>query len=123
MLDAQKTTSEKKDDEMLNGEAKGQTELTYDQYKKRGNCNIVLAFYQKVQVGNGAIRRKFQLYKARGGKNLNDTKKTYRKPREQLFSQQAATQSPNLTKNMKTYLRLKQHKNLLQNTKQLEPQQ
>ena len=77
MLDAQKR-SEKNDDETLNGEANRQTELTYDEYKKRGNCIIVLAFYQKVQVGNdqemAQSERNFHpLYKPRGGKKTKIT--------------------------------------------------
>ena len=46
--------------------------------------------YIKVQIG-GAIRKKFPLHKPRGGERLKlhlgtNTKKTYRKPSEQLFS-------------------------------------
>ena len=38
------------------------------------------------------------------------TKKTYRKPSEQLFLHRRPLSYPKLTKNMKTYIRLKQHK-------------
>ena len=41
---------------------------------------------------------------------------------EQLFPNRQPLSYPNLAKNMKTYLRLKQHKNSPPNTKQLEPQ-
>ena len=51
------------------------------------------------------------------------TKKTYRKPREQLFPKRRSLSSPNLSKNIKTYMRFKQHKIRLQNIKQMEPQQ
>ena len=49
--------------------------------------------------------------------------KTCRKSSEQLFPNRRPLSHPNCTKNMKTYIRLKQHKIRLQNTKQLEPQQ
>ena len=50
--------------------------------------------------------------KKRGGKNLNKQSgtKIYRKPSEQLFSQTETLSYPKLTKNMKTYIRCKQHK-------------
>ena len=43
-------------------------------------------------------------------KNRDGSKKTYRKPSEQLFSNRRPLCYPNLTKNMKTYIRCKQHK-------------
>ena len=63
------------------------------------------------------------------GKKLNwqlgtYTKKTYCKPSGQLFPNRRSLSYPNLTtENMKTYIRFKQHKNLLENIKQIEPQQ
>ena len=75
------------------------------------NCN------KNVQVGNDL--EKAQSEKESHSKNPDGKKlmKTYRKPNEQLFSQQVATQSYlNLTKNMKTYIRHQQHKKNL-NTK------
>ena len=38
-------------------------------------------------------------------------KKTYCKPSEQLFPNRRPLSHPNLTKNMKTHIRIKQHKN------------
>ena len=51
-------------------------------------------------------------------------KRTYRKPSEQLFPNRRPLSYLNLTKTMKTYIRLENStKNRLQNIKQIEPQQ
>ena len=52
--------------------------------------------------GNGAIRKKFPLHKPRGEKKLKRhlgtyTKKTYRKPSEQLFPKRRLLSYKNLT--------------------------
>ena len=39
------------------------------------------------------------------------TKKTYRKPSEQLFPNRRPLSYPNLPENMKTHIKCKQHKN------------
>ena len=91
---------------------------------------------QKVQVGTsrqrsgkGAIRKRFPLQKPR----LEKTKltirylyhETYRKPNEQLFPNRWPLSYLNLTKNMKTYIRRQQHKQIFkhQDIKQKEPPQ
>ena len=67
--------------------------------------------------------------KNRGGKKRNqqsgtDTKKTFRKPNEQLFPNRWPLSYLNLTKTMKTQIRRQQHKNLKhQDIKQKEPPQ
>ena len=43
----------------------------------------------------------------------NYTKKTYCKPSEQLFPNRRPLSYPNLTQNMKMYIRFKQHKKLI----------
>ena len=48
--------------------------------------------------------------------------KTYRKSSKQLLSNRRSLSFPIFTKDMKTYIRFKQHKNRLQNIKQVEPQ-
>ena len=46
------------------------------------------------------------------GKQLDFyTEKTYRKPKERLFPNRRSLSYPNLSKNTKTYIRFKQHKN------------
>ena len=66
--------------------------------------------------GTGAIRKRFPLQKPRWEKTKQSgtyTMKTYRKPNEQLYSQQVATQLPKRSsKILKTYIRHQQRKNV-----------
>ena len=71
--------------------------------------------FKNVQVGNDEHKR-------RGGKKTKMTigtytKRTHHKPSEQLFPNRQPLRYPNLTKNMKTYIRLKQYKNSTPNHK------
>ena len=74
--------------------------------------------FEKVQVGKDqekAQSEKDSHSKNRGGKKPNqqtgtDTKKTFRKPNEQLFPNRWPLSYLNLTKNMKTHIRRQQHK-------------
>ena len=63
--------------------------------------------YKKVQVGND--QEEIAIAKTEVGK-LYLYLKTYRKPSEQLFPNMRSLSYPNLNKNMKTHIRLKQQK-------------
>ena len=83
---------------------------------------------KKVQVGNDQEKAQSEIHtqKPRWEKTkLTDTytKKTYCKLSEQLFPNRQPLSYLNLTQNIKAYIRLKQHKILLQNVKQIEPEQ
>ena len=84
--------------------------------------------FQKVQVGNDqemaqSERNSHSTNRGVGKKTKMTLRYLYQKLSEQLFPKRRPLSYPNLTKNMKTYIRLKQQKNRLQNTKQLEPPQ
>ena len=71
--------------------------------------------HEKVHVGNDqemarSERNSHSTNRGVGEKTkmtLRYTKNTYRKPSEQLFPNRRSLSYPNLTKNMKTYIRLK----------------
>ena len=82
----------------------------------------------KVQVGNFRKRRNQNEIPGRNSHSKNRGDKrylylAYRRPSEQLFPKRRPLSYPTLNKNMKTHIRLKQYKILLQNIKQIEPQQ